>query len=208
LIIHHINHPGTYLTAGTPLPSCESSLCGDAGDANPLEVQDELTGVGVPEPERDVLGDLAVLPRDVALGGQAVGLLRVDRLHHGAVRDVAQVMLGGLHEIQDAELGVAHAVVLGERVLVEDLLMFEMHARLLKSGKKKADICAMLNFVCADGDDELTILTGSIMFVMDSVSSSFHSGLIVWYFILDFTFCRIYGNDCPHKKVELIVTMQ
>jgi hypothetical protein len=36
-------------------------------------VQDELTGVGVPEPEHDVLGDLTVLPRDVALGGQAVG---------------------------------------------------------------------------------------------------------------------------------------
>jgi hypothetical protein len=53
-------------------------------------------------------------------------------------------------------------------------------------------------FACADGGDELTILTGSIMFVMDSVSSSFHSGR---YFILDFTFCRIYGNDCPHTKV-------
>jgi hypothetical protein len=50
-------------------------------------------------------------------------------------------MLGGLREIQDAELGVAHAVVLGERVLVEDLLKFEMHARLLEFGKKKkADV--------------------------------------------------------------------
>jgi hypothetical protein len=72
LIIHHINHPSAYVTAGTPLPPCESSPC-DARDANPLVVQDELTGVGVPEPEHDVLGDLTVLPRDVALGGQAVG---------------------------------------------------------------------------------------------------------------------------------------
>lgn len=105
------------------MPSRESSPC-DAGDADPLQVQDELAGVGVPEPEHDVLGDLAVLPRDVALGCEAVAFLRVDRLHHSAVRDVAQVLLGCLHEIQDAELGVAHAVVLGERVLVEDLLKF------------------------------------------------------------------------------------
>jgi hypothetical protein len=100
-------------------------------------VQDELAGVGVPQPEHDVLGDLAVLPRDVALCGQAVSLLRVDRLHHGAVGDVAQVMLGGLYEVQDAELGIAHAVVLGERVLVEDLLKFES-AELFNSRRKKA----------------------------------------------------------------------
>jgi hypothetical protein len=37
----------------------------------------------------------------------------------------------------------------------------------------------------------LTILTGFIMFVMDRVSSSFHSGLIVRYFILDLTFCAV-----------------
>jgi len=87
-----------------------------------VQVQDELAGLGVPEPEHDVLGDLAVLPRDVALGGEAVVLLRVDRLHHRAVGDVAQVPLGDLHEVQDAELGVAHAVVLGEGVMVEEFL--------------------------------------------------------------------------------------
>jgi hypothetical protein len=60
----------------------------------------------------------------------------------------------------------------------------------------------LLNVVCVDADgDELTILTGSIMFVMDSVSSSFHSGLIVWCFILDFTFCII--NWCTARKYRI-----
>lgn len=94
----------------------------DAGDADPAQVQDELAGLGVPELEHDVLGDLAVLPRDLALGGEAVVLVWVDRLHHRAVVDVAQVLLGDLHEVEDAELGVAHAVVLGERVMVEEFL--------------------------------------------------------------------------------------
>lgn len=93
-------------------------------------MQDELAGLGVPELEHDVLGDLAVLPRDVALGGEAVAaLLREDRLHHRAVGDVAEVLLGDLHEVEDAELGVAHAVVLGERVMVEEFLSVEAPKR-------------------------------------------------------------------------------
>jgi hypothetical protein len=94
----------------------------DAGDVDPGQAQDEIAGLGVPEPEQDVLGDLAVLARDVAVGGEAAALLRVDRLHHRAVGDVAQVLLGDLHEVEDGELGVAHAVVLGERVMVEEFL--------------------------------------------------------------------------------------
>jgi hypothetical protein len=92
-------------------------------------VQDELSGLGVPELEHHVLGDLAVLPRDVALGGEAAALLRADRLYHRAVGDVAQVLLRDLHEVEDAELGVAHAVVLGERVVVEESLSVDARAR-------------------------------------------------------------------------------
>ena len=110
--------------AGLASPSPPEDSPRDAGDADPVQVQDELAGLGVPELEHDVLGDLAVLPRDVALGGEAVVLLRVDRLHHRAVGDVAQVPLGDLHEVQDAELGVAHAVVLGEGVMVEEFLTY------------------------------------------------------------------------------------
>lgn len=95
---------------------------GDTWDVNPLEVQDDLAGIGVPELEDDVLGHLAVLPCDVALRREAVLLVRVDRLHHRAVAEMAVVLLGDLDEVQDAELRVAHAVVLGEGVLVKHFL--------------------------------------------------------------------------------------
>ncbi len=95
---------------------------GDTWDVNPLEVQDDLAGIGVPELEDDVLGHLAVLPCDVALRREAVLHVRVDRLHHRAVAEMAVVLLGDLDEVQDAELRVAHAVVLGEGVLVKHFL--------------------------------------------------------------------------------------
>lgn len=89
-------------------------------DAYPLQVQDELAGLGVPQPQDNVLGNLAFLPYDLALGREAVLVLRVDRLHHCAVRDIGQVLLGDLDEVEDGELCIAHAVILGESIMVKD----------------------------------------------------------------------------------------
>jgi len=91
-------------------------------DANPLQVHDYLAGLGVPQLEEDVLGDLAILPFDVALGCQAVVLVRVDCLHHRAIGEAVQVVLhGDFDKVEDAELCVAHAVILGESIMVKDI---------------------------------------------------------------------------------------
>lgn len=94
-----------------------------AWDVNPLQVQDDLTGVGVPQLQDNVLRDLALFPCDVALGplgGEAVVLVRVDRLHNRVVRDISEVLPGDLDEVEDVELCIAHAVILGESIMVKD----------------------------------------------------------------------------------------
>lgn len=93
----------------------------EAWDADPLQVHDYLAGLGVPELQEEVLADLAVLPLDAALGRQAVVVVGVEGLHHRAIGHAGQVLLGDLDKVEDAELRVAHAVVLGESIMVEDI---------------------------------------------------------------------------------------
>jgi hypothetical protein len=42
------------------------------------------------------------------------------------------------------------------------------------------------------------------MFVMERVSSSFHSGLMVLYLILDFTFCTSQGKKWQVKQIGFV----
>ena len=91
-------------------------------DANPLQVQDYLAGLGVPQLQENVLGDLAILPFDVALGCQAVVIVRVHRLHHRAIGEAAVVLGGDFDKVEDGELCVTHAVILGESIMVKDVL--------------------------------------------------------------------------------------
>ena len=80
-------------------------------------------GVDVPELEQEVLHDLAVVPDDVALVGEAAVLAAgAHGADDGAAADVLQVHLYDLHQRLDVELRVSHHVVLAERVLVEYLL--------------------------------------------------------------------------------------
>lgn len=93
-----------------------------AWDVNPLQVQDDLAGLGVPQLQDNVLGDIAVFPCDVALGREAVVVVRMECLHHRVIRDIAVVLHGDLHKVKDTELCVAHAVILGESIMVKDFL--------------------------------------------------------------------------------------
>lgn len=90
-------------------------------------MQDDLAGLGVPQLQDNVLRDLAVFPCDVALSREAVLLVRVDRLHHCVIRDIAQVLLGDLDKVEDAELCIAHAVILGESIMVKDFNLNREH---------------------------------------------------------------------------------
>lgn len=91
-----------------------------AWDVNPLQVHDDLASVGVPQLQVDILRDLPIFPCDVAVGREAVVLFRVERLHHRVITDMAQVLHGDLDEVKDAELCIAHGVILGESVMVKD----------------------------------------------------------------------------------------
>lgn len=92
-------------------------------DADPFELEVDDAGLDVPEPEEEVLDDVAVLPDDVALVGQAAVLAAgAHGADHGAAADVLQVHLDDLHQRLDVELRLAHPVVFAERVLVEHLL--------------------------------------------------------------------------------------
>lgn len=63
----------------------------------------------------------------MALGCQAVVLIRVERLHHRAIGEAVQVLLGDFDKVEDAELCVAHAVILGESIVVKDINLNREH---------------------------------------------------------------------------------
>lgn len=92
------------------------------GDGGPEQLQLQLATLHISEPEDDVLHNPAIFPGNGTLISKAVLPVGLHGGDDGAIGEVGQVHLHCLHKRLDIDLGVAHLVVGGERVLVVNLL--------------------------------------------------------------------------------------